>query len=132
MKSLPLKSRHFPVRRSRRGGQNKKYIHLNFTSHILRHLFFRYTFSCAKLAHVCPAVILVHRVEQQPAFSSIKVHLTVEQCRLDQLTICKPVHVGVLRPDDMTLKHNCLSSLGCDVPDRAYDRQTWLNWWRWV
>lgn len=90
------------------------------------------TFGRAKLAHVCPAVVLVYGVEQQPALPSIKVHLTVEQCRLDQFTICKPVHVSVLGSDDMTLKQHCLPSLGCDVSDRADDSQARLDWWGWV
>jgi len=79
----------------------------------------RPTFSCAELAHVCPTVILVYRIEQQLALPTIKVHLTVKQCRLDQLPICKPVDIGVLWSDDVTLKQNRLSSLGCDVPHRA-------------
>lgn len=91
-----------------------------------------HTFSCAKLAHVCSAVILVYRVEQQAALSPIKVHLTVEQRWLDQFPICKPVHISVLRSNDMTLKHNRLSGFGCNVPDRADDSQTGLNWRCWL
>lgn len=115
---------------SRRGRQNNKYIHL--TSHIQRYLILSRTLSRAELAHVCPAVVLVDGVEQQTALSSVEVHLTVEQCRLDQFPICQPVHIGVLRADDMTLKQNCISSLGRDVPDRADDCQTGLNWWCWM
>lgn len=117
-------------RSSRRtGGQNNKYIYFNFTSCILWYLI---TFSCAKLARVCPTVILVYRVEQQTTLPPIKVHLTVKQCWLDQFPICKPVHISVLRSDDMTLEQNCLPGLGCDVPDWADDSQTRLNWWGWV
>lgn len=99
---------------------------------MLRRLLLGRTFSCAQLAHVCPAVVLVHGVEKQPALPSIEVHFTVEQRRLDQFPVSEPVHIGVLGSDDVTLEQDRLACVGCEVPDRADDGQARLNWWSWV
>lgn len=95
-------------------------------------LFLGPTFSSAELARVSPAVVFMNRIEQQPALPSIKVHLTVKQRWLDQLPICKPVHISVLRPNHMTLEQNRLPGLRCHVPHWANDSQTRLNWRSWT
>ncbi|TNN79500.1 hypothetical protein EYF80_010317 [Liparis tanakae] len=60
------------------------------------------------------------------------VQLAVEQRRLDQFPVRQPVHVDVLRPEDVTLEQNRLSGLGREVPDRAEDGQARLHRSRWV
>lgn len=89
------------------------------------------TFGRAELAGVRPAVVLVHRVEQQPTLPPVEVHLAVEQSRLDQLPVGEPVHVGVLGPDDVALKEDSLPGVGCEVPHRADDGQAGLRRRRW-
>lgn len=89
------------------------------------------TFGRAQLAGVRPAVVLVHRVEQQPTLAAVKVHLAVEQRRLDQLPVGQPVHVGVLGPDDVALEQDGLPGVGRDVPDWADDGQAGLHRRRW-
>lgn len=116
---------------SRKRVGSDKYTSSSFASYMWA-ISLTLTFSCAEFAHVCSAVIFMYRVKQQAALSSIKVHFTVEQCWLDQFPICKPVHIRVLWSNDVTLKQNSLSSLGCDVPDCPDNCQTWLHWWCWI
>lgn len=85
------------------------------------------TFDRAELAGVRPAVVLVHRVEQQPTLAPVKVHLAVEQRRLDQLPVGQPVHVRVLGPHDVALEQDCLPGAGRDVPDWPDDSQAGLH-----
>lgn len=57
----------------------------------------------------------------------IKVHLTVEERWLDQLSIREPVHVHIWRSDDVTLKHGRLSSPCWHVVDLSGDFQWCLG-----
>lgn len=85
------------------------------------------TFGRAEFACVRSAVVLVHRVEQQPTLAAIKVHLAVEQRGLDQLPVGQPVHVRVLGAHDVALKQDRLPGAGRHVLDRPDDSQAGLH-----
>lgn len=92
----------------------------------------RLTFGRAQLAGVGAAIILVNRVQEQPAAPAVEVHLAVEQRRLDELAVREPVYIYVLGPYHVTLKQGCLASLHHDVFDRPDHSQSRLYRGCWV